>query len=302
MDESELVIGGYLYPNIKGDATVAWEQEYKDNNEVETEVALEEGYISFLDLPFNAQAELGRKFIGFGKLNPVHAHTWSFVDKPLVLENFLGEESWNDDGVNLNFLIPNPWDWYIKSGIGFYNGKDVEGDNLIDWNGRLLVHRTSLNVPFSDNFDTSIGYSRAWDEKNSTTLQGADVSLTYRFDDSYRKLRWQNEVLTARIDSIGIPDQDGEQERYPFGAYSLLSFALDKNWSLGARYDWSETPVDDQNHSWASSAFVTYHFTESLLARVQYRHLEQISEPDPDNTIFLQVIWGIGPHSHRLQD
>jgi len=303
--EAELALQGYLYPGIRGDVIAAIEQEYEGDTST-TETDLEEAYVSFLDLPCSMQAEVGRKFIGFGKLNPIHPHHWPFADTPLVLQNFFGEHNWFDDGASVSALVPNPWDLYFKASFGVFNGRNLEhaheheeeeehtGETEpIDWNGRVYVTRLSANKLLNDNSDVDLGYSLAWDEPRDTELHGVDLTYSYRWPYTYRKLKWQNEFLFANVDSTSTQSS---------GFYSLLKLTLDKNWELGGRYDWSQTLENDQSHEWAITPFLTYYFTESFYTRAQYRYRELIEEHEPENVFFLQLVWGLGPHSHRLED
>jgi hypothetical protein len=300
--EAEVAFQGYLYPGIRGDVIAAFEQEYEGDS-VSTDVDLEEANVSFLELPYGLQAEVGRHFIKFGKLNPVHSHHWPFVDTPRILQNYFGEHSWFDDGILVSALIPNIWDLYLKTNVGWYNGRKLghahvheageEEADIVDWDGRVALSRTSLNIPFSEDADLGLGYSLAWDEGNKTELQGADATFSYRWPFSYRKFKWQNELLFSDLETLGTNG---------WGAYSLAQLTWDKNWEFGLRYDWSQTPDNDQKHEWAFSPFLTYYFTESFYLRGQYRYRELIAEHEPENMFFIQCVWGFGPHAHRLEE
>jgi hypothetical protein len=150
-----------------------------------------------------------------------------------------------------------------------------------------------VNIPFDDLSDVEAGYSLAWDEPRETRLQGFDVTFFRQWPQSYHKLKWQNEFLFGDID---------EYDTRSTGLYSLLQLTLDKNWEIGGRYDWSQSPADDTEHEWAVGPFVTYYFNESFYTRAQYRHRSMFEENEEENTVYLQLVWGMGPHSHRLEN
>lgn len=305
--EAELALQGYLYPGVRGDFVGAFEQEY-EGNEVTTEVDVEEAYLSFLELPLNLQALIGRKLINFGRLNPVHIHHWAFTDIPLILENFFGSHPWYDDGIALSCLLPVPL--YLKITGGIWNGKKLGhshehsheegeedehsdfGEELIEWDGLVYTGRIFTDIPISDQLNAGLGYSIARDEGGRNTLHEADLVLKYQWPLTYRRLKWHTELFYLIEDTRDIN---------PYGLFSYVTLSLTKNWELGTRYDWAEFADNDDKHAWAGSGFLTYYFTHSLYTRGEYQYKEHATGEN-ENIVYAQVVWGIGPHSHRLEE
>ena len=315
--EVEFAFQGYLYPGIRADVIPALEMEYI-GDEVNVEIDLEEAYLTMSPIPLVGEyvplgLQLGRKFMNFGILNPIHPHHWPFADTPLVLQSFFGAHNWFDDGIQGFLNIPNPWDLYLKTTFGYWNGKrlghthgheeeaDVhEGEGHdhsmgepVEWDGRVYLSRTILGIPLGRTSDVRLGASVSWDEARSTTLVGGDLTFIRRFPGTYHRLRWQNEFVAADIDT-------GDYWRY--GGYSLLAFSLGRYWETGARYDQSQIldPLlsDDQ---WASTGFITYFLTHSLYFRGQYRYRNTLEDEDEHNG-YIQMVFGLGPHAHRLEN
>jgi len=315
--EAEIAFQSYLYPGIRGDFIVAMHEESGAWH-----VHPEEAVVSFLDLPLGFQVQAGRKLIPFGRLNAVHPHHWVFCSEPLVLLNFFGEHPWFDDGVQLDWLVPNPWGIYCKVAAGAWSGESMKHDHSdagesagdgeghaeaasIEWRGKAFSARANVDLPFGELSNAAAGYSVAWDEGAHTVLHGADLTLTYRRPSSYTRIRWQTELFVADA-------EDTEEDR--LGLYSLVAFAPNKYWELGARGDWSEfmpehhdagdaqdedAPLND--HEWGVSAFLTYYFTHSLYLRPEYRHtLDRFDTRE--NLAIVQLVWGLGPHAHKLDD
>jgi hypothetical protein len=312
--EVEIAFQGYLYPGIRADIIPALEMEY-EGDEVNVEVDLEEAYATLSPIPFVGEyvplgLQLGRKLMNFGILNPIHPHHWPFADTPLVLESFLGPHNWSDDGLQGILNIPNPWDLYLKTTFGYWNGEELghahgEGDGEgngedhehirepVEWDGHVYLSRTVLGVPFGRTSDLSLGASVSWDEGGSTTLVGGDLTFTHRIPGTYHRLRWQNEFMAVDI---------GTGEYWRYGGYSLLVFSLGKYWETGARYD--QTQILDpliKEDEWASTGFITYYLTHSLYFRGQYRYRKTLDDEDEHNG-YLQVVFGLGPHAHRLEN
>ncbi|MFA4947109.1 MAG: hypothetical protein WC674_01210, partial [Candidatus Krumholzibacteriia bacterium] len=237
--ETEIAFQSYLYPGIRGDFIVAMHPEG-----TEWHVHPEEAVVSFLDLPFGLQAQAGRRLIPFGRLNAVHPHHWMFATTPLPLTTIFGEHAWFDDGVNLDWLLPNPWGVYCKLAAGVWSGETVAGHAgeeteseethhehaSIAWQGTVYSARANLDFPVDQMSNIGAGYSAAWDDGSRTVLHGCDLTLTYRRPLSYHRLRWASELFLA----------DTKDSGSPFGFYSLLAFTPDKYWEIGARYDRSE--------------------------------------------------------------
>jgi hypothetical protein len=312
IDEAELAFQSYLYPGIAGDFIVAMHE-----HDGEWHIHPEEAYVSFQDLPFDFQLLAGRKLISFGRLNPTHPHHWKFASMPLVLENLFGEHPLFDDGAQLDWLVPNPWDLYCKIAFGGWAGasgstvhhhdeSDAGGEaHAIEWQGRTYNGRASLDLPVGELSNAALGYSVAWDEGYHTVVHGADLVMTYRRPMSYTRVKWHSEVFSVTTDDEGVSD--------PVGLFSLLSVTPNKYWELGTRYDWSEYILHEHHgeeedaaaiesrQEWAVSAFVSYYFTHSLYLRSEYRHSVDRMKME-ENQGIIQLVWGLGPHAHRLED
>ena len=321
--EAELVFQGYLYPSVKGDFIAAFEQEYEDNT-VATELDIEEAYLSFLELPLGLQATVGRRLLGFGRLNPVHPHHWAFTDTPLVMDKFFGHHPWIDDGVELSYLIPNPADVYLKLSVGAWNGKalghthshthehdnetDVHkdeedheheeehehafGEELVEWKDHVFTARLFADLPVTDRFSAEVGGSIATDQGGRSSLSGIDLVMKYRWPNTFRRLKWHTECLHLKEDTRDIE---------PYGFFSSLQYDVDKYWQVGTRYDWSEFADNDEENVSASSGFLTYYLTHTTYIRGSYQYREHATGLD-ENICMFQFVWGIGPHSHRLED
>lgn len=316
--ELELAFQAYLYPGIKGDLIIAFHE-----HGGEWEVHPEEAFVSFLDIPGGLQLLAGRKLIDFGRLNPVHPHHWKFAHTPLVMENFFGEHPFYDDGAQLNWLLPIPWDLYSSISLGTWSGETLgdthehdhgeEEDHheamTISWSGKIFNGRAVLDVPFGELSNVTFGYSLVWDEGGDTYLNGGDLTLTYRHPLSYKRIKWQSEVYYAKTTDDHLSD--------PMGIYSMLSFNFNQYWEIGARYDMSEyfhyTEHEEEGHEeeheehavnekeWGMTGFITYYFTHSLYLRAEYTY--SVDRYDlAENRGIIQLVWGLGPHAHRLED
>ncbi len=331
VEEAELALSGYVYPSLRGDFIAALEQEYEADGGTGTEIDVEEAYLSFLDLPLDLSATVGRRLIPIGRTNPVHPHHWRFSDTPLPLENLFGDHPWYDDGVELSWLVP-AGDVYLKVSAGVWNGRslahdhghdedvhddhaeedhdhdgDAEhedeadhdheehehgsfGEDVIAWDGHVFTGRIFADLPAGERLGLQLGGSVAADE-GGNMLQAGDITLLMRWPDSYRRLILQAEAFRFEEDETGAD---------PFGWFAQMTYAPGKFWEFGGRYDWTELLADPDEDGWAAAGFLTRYLTHTTYLRGQYRYSE--IEDVEENLFTLQLVWGIGPHSHRLQD
>ena len=299
--EIELAIQSYVYPGVFGDIILNL---HPENGHWDVDV--EEAYLAFYELPWGLQADVGRKYVEFGRLNPVHEHHWFFTSFPLAFENIFGDHNWFDDGVQMSKLVPNPWDRYVKLTFGLWSGEGVSFDAHNDGhahNGGADIHedeggssrsvytgRVSANLFHDRTRDVLAGFSLARDSSGDNTIYGFDLTYKSRRPYTQRRFRWQSEVF--RTDS---------EYSSPLGFYSLGQLSLDANWDVGVRYDWTELMEDDHETEWAASAYVTYHFSEMMYLRPEYRYHEN-HRGEGNSTLMLQLVWGFGPHAHRIED
>jgi len=316
--EVELAFQGYLYPGIRADIIPAFEMVYLEDGEVTLEVDLEEAYITFSQFPYISRyvpltLQGGRKLMNFGLLNPIHPHHWPFADTPLMLVNLFGEHPWYDDGVQVSVKIPNPLDVYLKTTFGYWNGMNLGHDHgddghdhahgsadpavvvpePVDWRGNVFLSRSVIGFPIGDRLNTLMGYTITWDEGFYTVLHEADLTLKLRFPGTFRRIKWQNAFFAA---DMGV----GGYTRY--GGYSLLVADLSKNWQAGGRYDQAQVLNPGvTGDELAGSGFLTYYFTHGLYLRGQYRYRKTVENREEHNG-YIQLVFGLGPHSHRLED
>ena len=99
----ELNLAGSVDPFARGYAVI---NASADPVTGEATAQVEEAAIQTTSLPWNLTLKGGRFFAEFGRLSYIHDHELPFVNRPLVLDNYIGGES-KTDGLQLNFLLPD---------------------------------------------------------------------------------------------------------------------------------------------------------------------------------------------------
>jgi len=99
LDEAEVAFQAFVDPYAKANVFLSITPHGID---------VEEGYATFVTLPYDLTAKVGKFKANFGKDNTWHTHVRPWVDQPLVIHNFFGDEGLNDTGVSVSKTIPNP--------------------------------------------------------------------------------------------------------------------------------------------------------------------------------------------------
>jgi hypothetical protein len=259
---------------------------------------IEEGYFTYTDLPYDLQARFGKFYSMFGKANLYHTHAMPWVDKPLAVRRFFGDEGLNDAGGEISWLVPNPWDRYIELAFDVQsNGNEAD---FAGSGGHGLMYVTHLKNFFDIGNDSSIelGGSLATGGNDTggghrTNVEGLDLTYKWRpaKEGLYKSLTWMTELLFNQKDEAG-----GTVNSH--GWYSSLEYQFARRWSIFGRYDYTQYPDSNRLHENSFSAGLTFRQSEFMFWRLQFEHTTgQNYAGDVDrNEVFLQADFLIGLH------
>jgi hypothetical protein len=282
-------------------------------------VDVEEAAIVTTSLPWGLTVKGGRFFAEFGRLSTWHDHDLPFVNRPMVLDQYVGGES-QADGVEVNWLAPIPH--YLSFTLGAYNKIGADNDRVDNTVPRDLSEFTVLgrvNTFFNltDSIGLDVGASNAYTpEVRSEALRernlfGVDVTLRYTplSQAAYRGFIWGTEVLVNHESRPGItPTEDSPNQifrvRDSFGLYSYLEARLTRRYYPGLLYEYLQDIDRPSLSTWALSPYFTIWLSEFQRLRLQYTHL-QSNRPGTrptDDQFFLQWTAIIGSHVHSFRD
>ncbi len=285
-------------------------------------VGVEEAFIQTTSLPGAVTLKAGRFFSSIGYLNEQHAHTWDFVDNPLVYQAFLGNQ-FGDDGIQLKWLVPI--DLFLEIGAEYGRGRiaDTKGrDKNGGSAGSLFTHaggdvglsnswrvglsyldvspenRLSNNLDASGTYvtNTFTGNSKVWlaDFVWKWAPNGNSNNTSFKLQGEYAH-RHENGILSTDNYSAS---QDGW---YLQGVYKFLP-----NWRTGLRYDQlnsgkldyglntvnlTNTGYDPQRISW----MLDYNPSEFSRIRLQFSS-DKSRQEATDNQVFIQYQMSLGAH------
>jgi hypothetical protein len=222
----ELNIAASVDPFAKGYAVI---NASADSGTGEATMGVEEAALQTTSLPWNLEVKAGRFFGEFGKLSFIHDHELPFVNRPLVLDQYIGGES-RTDGAQLNWLPPI--NHYVSLTVGF--GSGFGGDSPLNnpglyrsLDGFNYFGRVSTYFDLSPNLQLETGISGLINpstkdrggvlvQPSGSTLTekerrvaGFDLKLSYvpLRNNQFNRLDWGTEVLYS--DSRYLKDPDG---------------------------------------------------------------------------------------------
>jgi hypothetical protein len=258
LGESELGISANIDPEFRGVATFAI---------LSASISVENAFVQTTSLGNGLNLKFGRFFSSLGYLNEQHAHTWDFVDQPLVY-NTLWNTQLIEDGMQLKWLAPT--DMFVEvggevgRGLNFpgtdtpKNGSGAAtlfahiGDDIgieQSWRAGISAHHTrqtdyqSSAVP--DLLNTPGGTSDSFSGNSNTA--GLDFIWKYAPNGNFREryLKVQSEYFRRKEDGMltyGTQQPPGPNltDRYidtQSGWYVQSVYQFMPTWRTGLRYD-----------------------------------------------------------------
>ncbi|MDI6786169.1 MAG: hypothetical protein QMD92_05605, partial [bacterium] len=163
----------------------------------------------------------------------------------------------------------------------------------------VYTGRLWLSFPTSNKSELEVGISGAKGKgvhykKHLDRAEVYGVDLTYKlWPSSYTRFLLQGEWLhLTREVPVGTLKRDG--------FYALLNYKFNRYWNVGLRYDYAESawpPIDKINDEASTSLIISRSLTETTGMRAQYKN----NSGSKEDEAYLQITFGIGPHSHQLE-
>lgn len=292
LDEVEVSLQTFIDPYAKGLFFIAVTPE---------EVDLEEGYAQFVTLPWGLTAKAGKTKATFGKANTWHTHQRPWIDQPMILTRFLGEEGVADVGVSVSKSIGNRFGAFVEATGEVYGGSiegtmfERETDNDLLYNAHLKAFKD-----LGENSNIEIGAS--W--MRGTSVFGghnrlSGIDLTYRWKPLDRSIY---RSFIARVE--GVANRTDGFDHTLRGFYASADYQFARRWHAGVRLDGADydaryvlgaSPDFGVNRDHAVSATLSFWPSEFSQIRGQVRRSRFENGPTY-NEVLLQLQFSIGAH------
>ncbi len=329
ISNTEIVLDGAVDPYFTGFADVV----FKLNEDNETDVELEEAYLTSTSLPWNLQVKGGQFLTELGRQNQQHPHAWDSVDVPLVLGRILGPEGLRNPGVRLSWLTPTPF--YSEALITVMDSqggtaaafRDAENTHFGREPIETKVHSPGdlLYVPrYVASFDLTpsqtlvTGVSAAFGPNATGTNTDTQI---YGFDIYWKwKPEWQSggwpfvafqteglyrryEAGSATILSEDEPPLELPRESlHDYGFYAQALYGFTRRWVAGLRGEYvtggggAFNPDPERADRFRLAPNLTFYPTEFSKLRLQwnYDHGQLLGD---DHSVWLQTEFLLGSHA-----
>jgi hypothetical protein len=292
--EVELAFQDKIDPWSRADVFTALHNENGDYH-----LHLEEAYLTLQQLPLGLQMKMGKFLLPFGKDNLLHQHARPYVDVPNVVYNFLGPEGLSSTGAEANAFIPIGKFYTELTGTVTNDESSRSFTNGQSGKPLYLGHlRSYFDLTESSNVELGYSHLRGFNNPMATRLSRLNgVDLTYRWKPlergNYKSILLRGEYMWSRRTN---PDRIVNTKGY----YGFGQYQINKNWYLGARYDYSQFPNLINCNEKAYSGILTFFPTEFSYYRLQYKDTQRNYAPNYKQWLF-QVNFLMGPHgAHKF--
>jgi hypothetical protein len=318
----ELDVAASIDPFAKGYAVINASVDVMSG---EANWGVEEAALQTTSLPWNLDLKAGRFFAEFGRLSYIHDHELPFVNRPLVLDEYVGGES-RTDGFQLNWLVPLQHYINLTIGAGNQFGSDFPPNNpgnTRNFNELNYWGRLSSYFDLTPNWQVEMGISGllnprtedrggVLDQPDGSTLTekerrlaDADFSLKWvpLANNEFQSLTWGNEVLYSDNrywDSLPTGAVPFDISVGAWGLYSYVTYRFSRGWSVGFLFDWVQNDQNARDHTFGYSPYITWALSHWNFLRLQYTRTENnhVLGLSGDDAVYLQWAWIIGSHSH----
>lgn len=261
-------------------------------------VDIEEGYVSYANLPGGLQLTAGKFRQSFGVLNRWHLHALPQIDYPLALQTYFGDEGLAQTGVRAEWLLPRPWATANELSLELTDGEsDAFGGESFN---RLVGLAHLKNYwDIGDSVYAELGLSGIAGGNGlggDSQVLGADFTWHWQPPSraKYREVTWRTELLRSdRDDEAGVSHQ-------AWGGYSYVESLLAQNLYAGVRYDRVENPFNPEHVTWGVFPNLTWWQSEYVRLRGEYGFTKDDLTGDKENRFSLQITWAAGPHKHEI--
>lgn len=324
---AELSLDGAVDPYFKGAASLV----YKIDKNGDSGVELEEVFFLTTSLPGNLQIKGGQFFAEFGRQNPQHPHSWSFVDQPLVLNRMFGPDGFRGQGARISWLVPTSF--YTEAMVTVLNSggetqfsfrtgesseihggvpaeRDVRGPSDL-----VIVPRVATSFDLTSTQSVLLGASAAVGPNNSgagarSQVYGADLYWKWKSPTAQQGFPFfsmQTEALFRRYEAAERESADDFAITLPAetlrdrGAYAQVLWGIRPRVVAGLRGEWATG--DDATFDSALRAErtrispnISWYPTEFSKLRLQYNHDDR-KKIGRDHSVWLQFEFLLGAHA-----
>lgn len=277
--ELEVAFAADVDPFLRVEAFVAVHDE-----EGETVTEVEEAFGLYSNLGKGFQAKFGKIAGAVGRANRFHRDELIYIDYPLAIQSYLGEEGLRAPGASLSYLFPSRQ--FHELTLEVLDPKESPFFTTEGTKKPLYLARYRTFFDFSEDWSAQIGtsYVDAPFEGSRTRLLGVDFAVRWLPGTAWRSALLEGEAYWLKV---------GGSNETVFGGFIGAQYQVIPRWFLSGRWDTVEMPGGGKRQGYILG--VTLKITEFEHWRLEYENLHGADEPRTQRLNF-QFQWVLGPH------
>jgi hypothetical protein len=260
---------------------------------------LEEGYLSWINLPGNTALTVGKKRQQFGVLNRWHMHALPQTDFPWVVQESFGAHGLSGTGVSFEWLMPRLWADANELVVEVMNGNNEVAFAGSDWRKPTFLAYLKSYWDLSANtyFQVDLtGLHGVTDHDGNLDHDFLALDVVYDWyplgRELYRGFQLRGMLLRSWLDL----DEGGSLNTW--GSYMYGQYKFARRWTAGVRGDWVEDQRQAGSEFWGLSPYLSFWQSEFVRLRGQYSYRDH-NIFGTDHRYELQFTFAAGPHKHE---
>jgi hypothetical protein len=252
--------------------------------------------------PLGTKIKVGRFRTAFGMNNISHTHDLPQSDRPLVIEEFLGPDGMNANGISTTSFLPSPGDTALELTLQVLQGQDnipiAQDHNELCYLGNLnwfvpLADEHSVNV-------AAIGFYgvNSHDEHHQDVVTSLDVFYKWKplRQGEYNSFLLEGQMFYARHE-FDDPVTGLGTRTHPFGYTVWGQYQLTANLYGGVRWDSTDILTNDHEHRKKVSPYFTWYTSEFFRTRFTYEHTWSDNPAEAGlDSFFVELVIVFGAH------
>jgi hypothetical protein len=263
--------------------------------------------------PLGLRLKVGRFRPAFGKINVLHTHDLPQSFRPLPIQEFMGPEGFNQNGVSANFFLPTPWNRKssLDATLEVLNGGDLalspELHSRVSYLGHLRWFGT-----LKDAHNLELGWSSYFHPSGNGVRQADFHGVDFLY--KWRPLRhgeWKSFILGSEVMFARRPYPEASESPEiaralegvepghgkPVGYTVYGQWQFDRRKYGGVRWDQTGVLYNPSLRRRSVTPYFSYYFSEFLRFRLNYEHRwSDLSTEDKRNSVFVELNWIFGSH------
>ncbi len=264
---------------------------------------VEEAWLLFNKLPGGVAIRAGRFKPKFGLLDETDTFQLPMLDRPQALSDYLGD-GLSDDGMQLDYVIPMPWDINLKAYLSIGQG-DMLGANQSS-TASALSYLATLEVA-QDVFETGSLVMGASFAQGPSPYGDSETLI-----DPYFQLQvapTQRQIFTWSAEGMFAQRHGTTYASSRTGFYTFLDYNFALFYHVGFLADWVQAPGPLSQSGTFPDAYpgaptngscvslspnFTWFVSDNTRLRIQYTHTSAMGVQRATDAVALQATFSMG--------